>query len=282
MKPVGVVAKVLKIFDLLHEFPGGLSLTQISAKADLNTTTCYRILSQLVSEGHCNRDDKRHYRLGSRILQIAATYDDLSTLRRVAGPHLCRLVQRTGETANLTVVRGGVVHYVEIVESPHEFRIVGRVGLRRPIHCTAVGKAVLAFLSEKEQNKLLKSIRFQRLTSHTIHNSRTLTQHLELVRRRGFAVDDEETLLGVRCVGAPVFNWRREVVAAISIAAPTTRLSPKAIAEVAEVVKEAALAISVHMGFEGGLPLERDRTEARIASERLREIKSAVGASRTK
>jgi len=272
MRPVGVVAKVVKIFDLLHEHPGGLTLTEISEGTALNTTTCYRIVSHLAAEGYLNRDEKRNYRLGSRILQIAATYDDQSTLRKIAGPHLRRLVQRTGESVNLIVVRGSIVHYVEVLESPHEFRIVGHVGLRRPIHATAVGKAVLAFLPEKERNKTLKSIRFQRLTSRTIDNPRTLLSHLQLIRDQGFAVDDEETLLGVRCIGAPIFNWRREVVAAVSIAAPAARLSMPMTARVAEVVKETALAISVHIGFAGRLPAE---AEGAAPSESVSSVPAA-------
>jgi len=172
-----------------------------------------------------------------------------ATLQAVARPVLWELWKSTQETVNLAVLDQGTVLYVDVIESPHEFRLSSRVGTRRSPHVTALGKALAAFLPAGARDNILSTITFQPATSKTIMNLLQFRQELEKVRRQGFAVDDEEAVQGARCVSAPILNSDREPIAAVSISGPVTRVSPNQVGALAEAVCDAARAISVAMGF---------------------------------
>lgn len=253
MKPVGVLSKVLKIFDLLHQASEGLTMTEISEQTGINISTCYRFLAQLEQEGYLVRGGKGIYILGPRLLRLAATYDHGLGLRELCRPELRELWQTTKETVNLAVLDGSSIVYVDVLESPHEFRLVSTIGMRRPVYCTALGKALLAVLAEDKLEQLLRTLRFDPMTKHTITNADTLLKELRSIRRRGFSLDDEEAVLGACCVGAAVLNSRGEGVAAISVAAPVTRIPKEYVSTLGIAVKEAARKISERMGFSGRL-----------------------------
>jgi DNA-binding IclR family transcriptional regulator len=141
------------------------------------------------------------------------------------------------------------VLYIEVIESPHEFRLSSRVGTRRSLHATALGKALAAFLAEDQKERVLGAVQFQPLTPKTIMNLVQFRQELEVIRKQGYAVDDEETTLGARCVSAPILGAGREVIAALSVSGPVTRISPSQVPALAGAVMNAARAISVAMGF---------------------------------
>jgi IclR family acetate operon transcriptional repressor len=141
------------------------------------------------------------------------------------------------------------VLYIEVIESPHEFRLSSRVGTRRSLHATALGKALAAFLVGEQKERVLSTIQFQPLTPKTIMNLVQFRQELEIIRKQGYAVDDEETTLGARCVSAPILGANREVVAAVSVSGPVTRISPAQVPALAAAVVNAARAISAAMGF---------------------------------
>jgi IclR family acetate operon transcriptional repressor len=141
------------------------------------------------------------------------------------------------------------VLYIEVIESPHEFRLSSRVGTRRSLHATALGKALAAFLVGEQKERVLATIQFQPLTPKTIMNLVQFRQELEIIRKQGYAVDDEETTLGARCVSAPILGANREAVAAVSVSGPVTRISPAQVPALAAAVMNAARAISAAMGF---------------------------------
>ena len=172
-----------------------------------------------------------------------------ATLQAVARPILWELWKSTQETVNLAVLDQGTVLYVDVLESPHEFRLSSRVGTRRSLHVTALGKALAAFLPLETRESVLSAITFQAATSKTIMNLLQFRQELEKIRRQGFAVDDEEAVQGARCVSAPILNSDREPIAAVSVSGPVTRVSPNQVAALAEAVRHAARSISVAVGF---------------------------------
>jgi len=246
---VGVLTKVLRIFDTLQHNPSGMNLKQISDQTRLNKSTAYRFLSHLEKEGYLVRDDRGIYMLGMRLFELASASNHQSTLRRVAQPALRELLKATGETVNLGLQHGITVVYVDVLESPHEFRLVSRVGLHRPLYATALGKALAAFLSPEKKLELFDAIQFQVLTPNTITNLAQFQKELDLIRERGYAVDNEESYLGARCIGAPILNSMQESVAAISVAGPTSRVSEDKIPTFASALREAAQAISARIGF---------------------------------
>jgi DNA-binding IclR family transcriptional regulator len=247
--PVGVLSKVLKIFDLLQNHPFGLDLKTISTEAAINKSTAYRFLAHLEREGYLMRDDAGSYLLGMKLLQLGARGNHRTMLDQAAAPVLRELWRATEETVNVGVLDGGQVLYVAVLESPHAFRLVSKIGMRRPLYSTALGKAMLAYTPDEEKAHLLSSLNFQALTPYTLTSLMQLESDLENVRRQGYALDNEENVLGARCIGAPVLNARGEAVAAISLSAPITRIGTEKIGMFAVAVKDAAAEIAARLGF---------------------------------
>jgi len=247
--PVGVLTKVLKIFDLLQSHPFGLDLKTISAEAGINKSTAYRFLAHLEREGYLMRDEAGSYMLGMKLLQLGARGNHRTMLEQAAAPVLRELWKATEETVNVGMLDGGQVLYTAVLESPHAFRLVSKIGMRRPLYSTALGKALLAFSPDEERGHLLASLNFQAMTPYTLTNLMQLKSELENVRRQGYSLDSEENVMGARCVGAPILNAHGEAVAAISLSAPITRISTEKIGMFAAAVKNAATEIAARLGF---------------------------------
>lgn len=246
---VGVISKVFRILEVIEASPSGLALKSICEITRLNKSTAHRFLKHLEREGYLIRSDTGKYLIGPRLSQMGSRADHRVTLQAVARPILLELWKSTRETVNLATLDQGSVLYLEVIESPHEFRLSSRVGSRRSLHATALGKALAAYLHEKHRDQILSGLTFQPLTPNTIMNLVQLRQELEKVRRHGFAVDEEETTLGARCVSAPVLGADGEAVAAISVSGPVTRIGREQVAALSAAVVEAARAISAALGF---------------------------------
>ncbi len=246
---VGVISKVLRILEAIQASLLPLHLRDICRLTGINKTTAYRFLAHLQREGYLFRDEAGHYSFGMKLLQLGAHSDHRARLQEIARPALRQLWRETQETVNLAVLDEGMVLYVDVIESPHVFRLASHVGMRRPIYSTALGKALVAFLPEEERKRVLSIQSFQSLTPDTITNADLLEEELEKTRRRGYAIDEEESVAGARCVSAPVLNYKQETLAAISVAGPTTRFSRDKIPLIAAAVKKAADAISGQVGF---------------------------------
>jgi len=246
---VGVITKVLKILEAIQASPAGLGLTDICETTEINKSTAHRFLKHLVREGFLIRMQSRLYLLGPRFSQMTAHVNHSAVLQAVARPPLWELWQATHETVNLAVLDQGTVLYSDVIESPHEFRLSSRVGTRRPLHATALGKVLAAYSPEEQKPALLNAIVFQSMTPHTIINPLQFREELDKVRRQGYAVDDEEVVLGARCVAAPVLGLHGSALAAVSISGPTTRVTVPLVSALAAAVVKCARAISSGMGF---------------------------------
>jgi DNA-binding IclR family transcriptional regulator len=247
--PVGVISKVLMILEALQGSSAGLGLKAICDITGIHKSTAHRFLKHLERERYLIRTEAGAYLIGPRLSQMSAHGNQGATLQAVARPILWELWKSTQETVNLAVLDQRTVLYVDVIESPHEFRLSSRVGTRRSLHVTALGKALAAFLPPEVRDNVLSTITFQPATSKTIMNLLQFRQDLEKIRRQGFAVDDEEAVQGARCVSAPILNSDREPIAAVSVSGPVTRVSPDQVGVLAEAVCDAARAISVAMGF---------------------------------
>ena len=246
---VGVITKVLRILEALQGSSSGLGLKAICDQTGINKSTAHRFLKHLERERYLLRTEAGAYLIGPRLSQLSARGNQEATLQAVARPILWDLWKATHETVNLGVLDQGTVLYVDVIESPHEFRLSSRVGTRRSVHVTALGKALVAFLPEETRQTILDSIAFQPATPKTIGNLLQFRQELEKIRRQGYAVDDEEAVQGARCVSAPILNSAGAPVAAVSVSGPVTRVTPSLVSAMAGAVTSAARAISVAMGF---------------------------------
>jgi DNA-binding IclR family transcriptional regulator len=246
---VGVISKVLRILETLQGSSAGLGLKAICDATGIHKSTAHRFLKHLEREGYLIRTEAGAYLIGPRLAQISARGSQSATIQAVARPILWELWKSTQETVNLAVLDQGTVLYVDVIESPHEFRLSSRVGSRRSLHVTALGKALAAFLSAEQQENVFSTITFQAATPNTIMNLVQFRQELQRVRRHGYAVDDEEAVQGARCVSAPILNADREAIGAVSVSGPVTRVTPNQVPALARAVMAAAGAISVSMGF---------------------------------
>jgi DNA-binding IclR family transcriptional regulator len=252
--PVGVIAKVLRILEALQGSSAGLALKAICDLTGIHKSTAHRFLKHLERERYLIRTEAGAYLIGPRLSQMSARGNHGATLQGVARPILWELWKSTQETVNLAVLDQGTVLYVDVIESPHEFRLSSRVGTRRSLHVTALGKALAAFLPAELRENILSTITFQSATPRTIMNLLQFRQELEKIRQQGYAVDDEEAVQGARCVSAPILNSDSEPIGAVSVSGPVTRVSPDQVAMLAGAVMSAARAISAAMGFSPRAP----------------------------
>jgi IclR family acetate operon transcriptional repressor len=219
-----------------------------AAKATgLSRSATYRIADRLRGWGFLELTATETLRLGSEAVRLGmAALADLE-VTRVAPPHLRTLADTTRETVNLAVVDGDAVVYIHKEEGTLAVKMSAQLGNRRPLHCTALGKAYLAALPPDELEARLATLELERHTAATITDPAALAAELERVRRRGWAVDAEEVEGGVFCLGAAVRDHRRRAVAAISVAGPAYRVRARA-ERLGPLVAETAAAISHRLG----------------------------------
>ncbi len=246
--PVGVVAKVLRILEALDSSPAGLQLREIARQTGINKSTAYRFLAHLENEDYLFRDKAGAYIVGPKLARLGSGISYQATLRTVSRPVLTMIVQSTNETVNLGVLDGHDVLYLDVVQSPHPFRMVSQPGNRRPLSCTALGKAILAFLPVDQREEILPSLTFERVTPHTISNLARLRKELARVAQQGYAIDNQETTLGAICVAAPILDERGRVAAAVSVSGPVTRISRDRLQAFAVTVRKGARQISASIG----------------------------------
>jgi DNA-binding IclR family transcriptional regulator len=243
---------VARAFDLLDAIsaagPHGMTLGELAATVTTAKSTTHRYVTTLLELGALRREPDGRLRLGLRLIELAGAMLEGDNLRHAAEPMLHDLVARTGETVHLGVPSEGMVVYVAKVESPQSVRLVSRIGARVPFHCSAMGKALLSRLDAAELEAELARPREVR-TMHTITARDALEREIEQVRERGYSIDDEENEVGVRCIGAPVVNGRGRALAAISVSAPEARMPLERCAEVAPLVRSAAVEIARRLGL---------------------------------
>jgi DNA-binding IclR family transcriptional regulator len=220
-----------------------------AAKATgLSRSATYRIADRLRGWGFLEANPATEaLRLGSEAVRLGMAALASLEVTRLAPPHLRRLADQTKETVNLAVVDGDEVVYIDKEEGTLAVKMSAQLGSRRPLHCTALGKAYLAALPPGELAARLAGLELARHTPATITDPAALAAELERVRRRGWAVDDEEVEEGVYCLGAAVRDHRRLAVAAISVAGPAYRVRAKA-TQTGALVAETAAAISRRLG----------------------------------
>lgn len=245
------VDRALSILQLLAEGSSeGLTLTEISRGLELNQSTCHHLLSTLRVRRFVSQDEKtRRYRLGIKAVEIGQAAVQQVDLVRVALPHMKELMAAAEENINLVVLDNDSVVYVAQVPCDRTVRMFTRIGERAPLHCTGVGKVLLAGLPEAKKADLLNSIELPRFTAATICDRNLLRQELQKVSARGYAMDQEEREEDVTCIAAPLNDHNGEVVAALSISAPSSRLDKKRQHALLPLLMAAADGISRELGY---------------------------------
>jgi IclR family transcriptional regulator, KDG regulon repressor len=241
-------AQILDCFGFDHQ---ELSVSEIGAKTALHRSTAHRILMALEYNDLIQQNpDNGKYRLGIKLFRLGHQAVSHLDLREICRPFLARIMNETKETVHLAVLDENQVLYLDKVEGPHALRMPSRVGRHIPTYCTSLGKAMLSCLDEQEVKGILGKQPFTAYTANTVRNVEQLLADVRAVHKRGYAVDNEEIEIGLRCVGAPIRDHTGAMVGAISAAAPSARLAEKKIPRVGRLVMAVAEEISEQLGYE--------------------------------
>jgi IclR family acetate operon transcriptional repressor len=220
---------------------GAMSLTEIAEASGQTASTAYRILLTFQKQGMVDFDEATQvWSVGIAAFRIGSAFLVRTGLMEQARPAMQRIMIDTGETANLAIIDGGEVIFVSQVETHEPIRAFFRPGTRGPIHSSGIGKALMAFLPRERIEDIIADHGLKTFTRKTIGSREHLLAELAQIRRRGWAIDNEERTEGMRCIAAPIFNPFGEPVAGISISGPSVRVRTERDAEFGAIVSAAA------------------------------------------
>jgi DNA-binding IclR family transcriptional regulator len=240
------VERTLAILESLSEVNTGLTLPELSRRLRLPKSSTHCLLLTLQRRGYLIRNERTHrYMLALKLFSLANVALGGIQLREQALPFLHALMQRCRMTVHMAVLEHDEAVIIEKVEPPPGVhRIPTWVGKRLDLHCSGVGKALIAYLPEERLLSLVDEHRLARYNDNTLTSFRRLKQELEETRRRGYSIEDEEGELGTRCIGAPVLAGPEEAIAAISVAGTTVEIQPETIPQTGDLVKQTAFHIA--------------------------------------
>lgn len=243
------VTKTLQVLERVAAESGRLGVRELARELGFGKSTTSRILQALERRGYVRFDEEESaYVLGAKILYLAGEHFRNLELRKVAGPYLREALEATGETVFLGMLDGNDVVILDRFDSPSPLRMVTELGTREPAHGTALGKVLLACGESGPSLDHLRKQDLRRFTSQTITDLEQLRKEIDKVREQGYAVDNEEHIEGVRCIAAPIRDAFGRVIAAVSVAGPTLRITTRRIDSVCATVQETARAVSGALG----------------------------------
>lgn len=239
------IAKVASVVSALAE---ERSTSGIARRTGLPNSTVHRILRDLVSVGWAREDGRRGYLLGPRLLSLAGSASDQASLVRVAHTSLQDLSDRTGHAVHFALRTGDEAVYIDKIEGSRAYRMRSRVGLAIPLHCTAIGKAVLAALPDDAVREVLSHAGMQARTSHTITSVDAMLRHLEVVRECGYSLDDEENEISTRCIGAAIRDHSGAPIGGVSLSMLAFEMDRPRVRPFGAMVVETAARITSDLG----------------------------------
>jgi DNA-binding IclR family transcriptional regulator len=246
LSSVSTAVRLLKAFS---EEQVEIGISELAKRLGVAKSTVHRLAVTLVAQGMLEQNpESDKYRLGIALFRLGSLVRRRMTLSSEARPLLHELREKVNETVHLAVLDGPDIMYVYNLESTQAIRMRSDVGVRKPVYCTAEGQAMLAFQPAETVDEVVRAGLPAR-TPQTLTSAAELERALDTVRQRGCAFEDEESEPGMRCVAAPIRNDTGEVVAALGVAGPVTRLTRKAVAGLMPSVIETAAAISARLGY---------------------------------
>ena len=253
----GQVQSLVRALRLLQEVADagdGITLTEVANRVGLPVSSAHRLLSTLQLEGFVRFDGERTlWFVGVKAFTVGNAFLRARDLVQVARPYMRGLMEQCDETVNLAVEDGGQIIYLAQIECRQMMRALASPGARVPMHSSAVGKVLLAYMNPAVKNAMLDRMKLERFTANTITGRERFARGLAEIRAQGYGFDDEEHAIGLRCVAAPIFNEAREAIAGISLSGPAARVTDKRFGELASLVQRTARVITREFG---GLPPE--------------------------
>ena len=243
------IDRAFEILEALGNNPEGMLVKELSTQLGLNKSTVSRILSTLAEHGYVEKNKNNYYRIGMKMVDLCSLYLNSLQLKTEALPFLEELRAQTGMIIHLGTMNENEVVYLEKISSFQNIRMYSQIGKRAYMHSTSLGKAMLSCLKEKEVEAVISQKGMPAITEKTCTDYHQLLEDLALSRQRGYAIDDEENELGVRCVAAPIFDYRENMIAAVSATGFLDMFPKEIIEKTADYVKKCAEKISRSMGY---------------------------------
>nr|WP_242834553.1 IclR family transcriptional regulator [Clostridium pasteurianum] len=244
------VDRTLSILELLSDYENGLGITEISEKVNLHKSTVHRLLNTLMVKGYVQQsEDSNRYKLTLKLFELGSKKVEKMNIVNVARPLLKELMEKTNEVIHLVVREGIDIVYVAKVESQNPIRMYSRIGKKSPMYCTAVGKSMMSHMSEEEVNLIWKNSNVEKLTEYTITDFQTFKDNIDLIRNEGYAIDEQENEIGIRCIAASVLDYSGNIVGAISISGSIISFKEEKIQEFSKLIIEYSNRISQELGY---------------------------------
>lgn len=219
--------RVLRVFEFLTGYPNGLTAKEISTNLGYAPSSTFELLKTLIENDYLVIDENKRYILGPKLIQLGVTAASYLDINKVAKPYLQKLMNVVEETIFLGVLSNEEVVYVDKINSYKTISTNANIGSRKPIYCTGLGKAFLAFMDEEESDKIIEKIEIKKVTPNTVNSKEELLDLVNEYRNLGYAIDDEEIEVGLWCVAAPIYDVNKMIVGAISISGPKERMIQK-------------------------------------------------------
>ncbi|AZO93784.1 IclR family transcriptional regulator [Halocella sp. SP3-1] len=240
--------RALDVIEKLVESNKSMGVTELSDSLGLHKSTVYRLLATLGYRGYIEQDDYNKYKVGLKLFEIGGLVLTSLDLREQIKPYLKRLREETSETVHLGIMDKTEVVYIDKEETSETIRMYSRIGRRVPAHCTSLGKVILAYSKPDLIDQVVKN-GLTGCTDKTIIGENQFRKHIKEVFEQGYAIDDEEHRMGIRCISGPIFNFNQDVIASFSISAPINRMTYERIDELVEVVHRYTKQISAAFGY---------------------------------
>ena len=248
-EPVGAVTNAVNIIEILADNEI-LGVGEIAKTLGISKTTTHRLLQSLINVNLvCQDEETQKYRLTYRLFELGSKAFGNSGLIQAANGPMTRLNDLTEETIHLGVLDSHSMVYLHKLDAKHTIVLASRVGKVAPLHCTALGKVLLAWRDPAVVRKIVGELNYEIRTDNTIRDPETFLEHLQDVKKDGHAVDQEENEEGITCFAVPIFDFNKDTVAGLSISAPKFRLNPDQIPELIGSLKKCGLEISVKLGY---------------------------------
>lgn len=250
-KYVQTLERSLDVLEVLAQAEEPLGVTEIGNRISLHKSTVHRILQTLCHRGYVEKKkDLERYQLGIKIIELGIRFFNDLEIRKVAAPVLSDLVKVLDEVAHLVLPDEGEIVYIDRAESSQVVGMHSKVGRRAPMHCTAVGKALLSTMPEEEVRHILEQKGMTSYTPNTITDIDTLLVELRHIKATKISIEKEENEIGIICLGTPIFDYSGQAIGAISVSGPASRIQEKGITRIGEEMKKSGERISAKLGFD--------------------------------
>jgi IclR family KDG regulon transcriptional repressor len=248
---IQAVSHALDLLEQFHDEVDELGVTELSKRLKLHKNNVFRLLATLESRNYIEQNKvTENYRLGLKTLELGQTFIKQMGLLRQSRPVLESLVKECNETTYVAILKECHIVYLDVVETDLTVRVVPRVGARLPAYCTAAGKVQMAYMTDEELEHYLPTKEMKRFTPKTVIDREELKRNLKQIAEQGYAIDDEEMDVGVKCVGAPIRDYTRRIIGAVSISGPSMRFTDERLEkELIPLVMQSGEEISHKLGY---------------------------------